>query len=207
STHPRPRTGRRAWLPVRQNRSPDSVSPRGCGGFRRGTCTRPCYRHRYPAVSPPRAGQTSDPCRVCVMTAADIADALGAARREGRGWHCRCPLHQGRSLTLRDGDGGSVLVRCWGGCDRLDVLAELRRRGLLNGHTTDYAGASSRKSEREDAVRTARALAIWREARPAGVSHEIVGGSFTAIDIDGVVLGTFDTLREPTRAFPERGGM
>jgi hypothetical protein len=24
---------------------------------------------------------------------------------------------------------------------------------------------------------------------------------------DGVVLGTFDTLREPTRAFPERRGM
>jgi hypothetical protein len=122
------------------------------------------------------------------MSAADIAVALGDARREGRGWRCRCPLHQGRSLTVRDGDGGCVLVTCWGGCDRLDVLAELRRRGLLDG-------------------RTARALAIWHEARPAGVSNEIVGGRFTAIDIDGVVLGTFDTLREPTRAFPERGGM
>ena len=56
-------------------------------------------------------------------------------------------------------------------------------------------------------MRTARVLAIWREVRPAGVSNEIVGGSFTAIDIDGVALDTFDTLREPTRAFPERGGM
>ena len=53
------------------------------------------------------------------MSAADIAHALGDARREGRGWRCRCPLHQGRSLTLRDGDGGRVLVTCWGGCDRL----------------------------------------------------------------------------------------
>ena len=126
------------------------------------------------------------------MSAADIAVALGGARREGRGWRCRCPLHQGRSLTLRDGEGGCVLVTCWGGCDRLDVLAELRRRGLLDG---------------QDVARTTRAFAIWHEARPAGVSNEIVGGSFTAIDIDGVVLGTFDTLREPTRAFPERGGM
>ena len=33
------------------------------------------------------------------MSAADIAHALGDARREGRGWRCRCPLHQGRSLT------------------------------------------------------------------------------------------------------------
>src|SRR5262245_54034219 len=100
------------------------------------------------------------------MNAADIAVALGDARREGRDWRCRCPLHQGRSLTLRDGDGGSVLVTCWGGCDRLDVLAELRRRGLLDGRTTDYAGASPRTSQREDVARTARALAIWHEARP-----------------------------------------
>jgi hypothetical protein len=46
-----------------------------------------------------------------------------------------------------------------------------------------------------------------RPPAPAGVSNEIVGGSFIAIDIDGMVIGTFDTLREPTRAFPERGGM
>src|SRR5262245_54647259 len=101
------------------------------------------------------------------MSAATTAAALGDARREGRDWRCRCPLHNGRSLTLRDGDGGRVLMTCWAGCDRLDVLAELRRRGLLDGRTTDYAGASPRKSEREDAVRIVRALAIWREARPA----------------------------------------
>ena len=112
------------------------------------------------------------------MSAADIAVALGDARREARGWRCRCPLHQGRSLTLRDGDRGRLLALRFGGCDSRDVFIELRRRGLLDGRT-----------------------------RPAGVSNEIVGGRFTAIDIDGVVLGTFDTLREPTRAFPERGGM
>lgn len=62
------------------------------------------------------------------MTAAAIAAALGDARREGHVWRCRCPLHGGRSLTLRDGEAGRILVTCWGGCDRLDVLAELRRR-------------------------------------------------------------------------------
>src|SRR5262245_46881544 len=100
------------------------------------------------AAAPPQQARNS-------MTAAGIAVALGDARREGRDWRCRCPLHQGRSLTLRDGDGGSVLVTCWGGCDRLDVLAELRRRGLLDGRTTDYAGASPRASQRQDVARTA----------------------------------------------------
>ena len=97
-------------------------------------------------------------------------------------------------------------MTCWGGCDRLDVLAELRRRGLLDGRTTSYKRPSPQTAQREDVARTARALAIWHQARPAGVSNEI-GGSFTAIDIDGIVIGTFDTLREPTRAFPERRGM
>ena len=141
------------------------------------------------------------------MTAGEIALALGDARREGRGWRCRCPLHGGRSLTLRDGDGGRLLVWCFGGCDSRDVFIELRRRGLLDGRTTSYRRSSLQTAQREDVARTARALAIWHQARPAGVSNEIVGGSFTAIDIDGMVIGTFDTLREPTRAFPERRGM
>jgi hypothetical protein len=34
-----------------------------------------------------------------MIAAAIIAHALGG-QREGRGWGCRCPLHNGRSLTL-----------------------------------------------------------------------------------------------------------
>src|SRR5215207_4900798 len=60
-----------------------------------------------------------------------IAVALGKARREGRGWRCRCPLHGGCSLVLRDGDE-ALLVKCWGGCAAEDVLAELRARRLLD---------------------------------------------------------------------------
>jgi hypothetical protein len=37
------------------------------------------------------------------MNAAAIARALGDAGREGRGWRCRCPLHGGCSLVIRDG--------------------------------------------------------------------------------------------------------
>src|SRR5262245_54390975 len=100
------------------------------------------------------------------MSAATIARALGDARREGRAWRCRCPLHGGRSLTLRDGDDECVLVTCWGGCDRLEVLAELRRRGLLDGRAVNYR-PPPRPSNWDDAARTARALAIWRKARAA----------------------------------------
>ena len=101
------------------------------------------------------------------MSAADIAHALGDARREGRGWRCRCPLHQGQSLTLRDGDGGRLLAWCFGGCDSRDVFIELRRRALLDGRTTGYRRPSPQTLQREDVAQTARALAIWHEARPA----------------------------------------
>src|SRR5262249_61887234 len=107
------------------------------------------------------------------MSAAEIALVLGDARREGRAWRCRCPLHNGRSLTLRDGDDGCVLVTCWAGCNRRDVLAELRRRGLLDGRITGYRRASGGTSQRKDAARTdaersKAALAIWQSATPAG---------------------------------------
>jgi putative DNA primase/helicase len=101
------------------------------------------------------------------MNAANIAHALGDVRREGRGWRCRCPLHNRRSLTLRDGDGGCLLVTCWGGCDRLDVLAELRRRGLLDARAIGYRAGATRGSNKDDGTGTPRALSIWRDARPA----------------------------------------
>ncbi len=102
-------------------------------------------------------------------SAAAIAAALGDARREGRAWRCRCPLHGGRSLVLRDGDGGRLLATCWGGCDRLDVLAELRRRGLLAG-STDFAPRIVSAPRGDDgALRAARALKIWNNTeRGAG---------------------------------------
>jgi hypothetical protein len=40
----------------------------------------------------------------------------------------------GRSATLALRDGHSaLLLRCWVGCETQDVLAELRRLGLLAG--------------------------------------------------------------------------
>jgi hypothetical protein len=55
-------------------------------------------------------------------------------------------------------------VTCWAGCDRLDVLAELRQRGLLDGRA-DYAPRIiSTPRTHDNKSRTARALNIWRSA-------------------------------------------
>ena len=99
------------------------------------------------------------------MSAAQIAAVLGEAGPEGRAWRCRCPLHGGRSLVLRDGDDGRVLATCWGGCDRRDVLAELRRRGLLDGRTNYAPRTVSAPHLDNDSARITCAMKIWRGAR------------------------------------------
>jgi putative DNA primase/helicase len=100
-------------------------------------------------------------------SAAEIAAAL-CGRREGREWRCRCPIHGGRSLFIRDGDAGRILVFCHGGCDAQDVLSELRRSGLLGGPSEHYQlPPIQRQDQPDEAARTARALAVWREAQPA----------------------------------------
>src|SRR5262245_55768091 len=95
------------------------------------------------------------------MNAADIAHALGDARREGRGWRCRCPLHQGRSLTLRDGDGGRLLLWCFGGCESHDVLDELRRRRLLDGMPPRRHTITRTPPQDDDNRKIARARQVW----------------------------------------------
>jgi hypothetical protein len=71
---------------------------------------------------------------------------------------------------MRDGHAGRLLVTCWAGCDRRDVIAELRRLGLLVGRVSDHPGHAIvhllRDDVARDAARTPRALEIWREARP-----------------------------------------
>jgi putative DNA primase/helicase len=96
------------------------------------------------------------------MSAATVAAALGGARHEGRRWRCRCPLHGGRSLVIADGAGGRLLVTCWAGCDRLAILAELRRRHLFDGVGSAYRPPFiPTHSSDDDLRRTARALKIW----------------------------------------------
>lgn len=104
-----------------------------------------------------------------MIRAERIARALGAARREGRGWRCRCPLHGGNSLVLRDGSHGRLLLRCWGGgCDPRDLLAELWRRGLLGGAGFTAEPPRHDPADRHDRERRiGAAYRIWDAAREA----------------------------------------
>jgi hypothetical protein len=74
---------------------------------------------------------------------------------------------------LRDGEAGRVLATCFGGCYRLDLLAELHRCGLLAGSVTNYrpyaAGPHRTDTGRaDDARRIAWARGAWDAALPVG---------------------------------------
>ena len=65
------------------------------------------------------------------MGAAHLAHTLRNTRRNGRGWMCRCPVHEDKdpSLSVEDREG-KILVHCFGGCSQEVVISELRRLGL-----------------------------------------------------------------------------
>lgn len=61
------------------------------------------------------------------------AEAL--TRQLGGRWHgaygtARCPAHEDKrpSLSLRDGDGGRLLLHCFAGCDYRDIIAAFELR-------------------------------------------------------------------------------
>lgn len=102
------------------------------------------------------------------MSAAEIARVLGG-RQCGAGFIVRCPCHDDiqPSLSIRDGDD-RLLVKCFAGCDPVDVLRELAARGLLPERDDKPAQvgpvSGGRKSGRTSATLEPdpRALAIWK---------------------------------------------
>lgn len=87
----------------------------------------------------------------------DLVGALGGT------WHgykamCRCPAHADGdpSLSLRQGDHG-LLVRCFAGCDPVDVLRELDRIPL---------GTPFAPPPQAPRAGTANIERLWSEARP-----------------------------------------
>jgi putative DNA primase/helicase len=91
---------------------------------------------------------------------------------------------RGATLALRDGDRG-LIVKCWAGCDPHDMLAMLRRRGLIacRGEGAWPAPVMGRSTDRADAARRTRlALRIWeaaRDARGTPVVRYLAGRSIT----------------------------
>ena len=55
---------------------------------------------------------------------------LPDAKKTGNNWSARCPAHDDRraSLSIAQGDGGTVLVKCHAGCDTATILAAVGMR-------------------------------------------------------------------------------
>ena len=106
------------------------------------------------------------------ISAAEIADGLGA-KPCGRGrWQACCPAHDDHSpsLSIREGDRGRVLVRCWSGCTQEKVIAALAERGLWTA--PDRKDASSREWVPRAEVEHARMVAfVARADIESGVSR------------------------------------
>ncbi|HUO04414.1 MAG TPA: toprim domain-containing protein [Candidatus Binataceae bacterium] len=116
-----------------------------------------------------------------MLTFDDVLARLEGARRSGAGFVARCPAHDDRapSLSLREGDDGRALLKCFAGCAYRDIVAALPRGGSATC-APRIAGASGRADG--DRGRVAAALRIWSEARdPRGtiVQDYLVGRGIT----------------------------
>lgn len=90
------------------------------------------------------------------QTLVDLVGAMGGSWH-GRTAMCRCPIHDDRtpSLSLRQGDRG-ILVTCFAGCDREDILREIRRVPI-GSHFEPPASSTHRPGSFQR---------LWEEARP-----------------------------------------
>lgn len=89
---------------------------------------------------------------------------------DGR-WHvdrglCCCPAHDDRtpSLSVRIG-ATSLLLKCFAGCDTVDVIRAIRRAGVLDGDRL-VAMQEGRSAPRDDERPRRAAIQLWGQARP-----------------------------------------
>jgi hypothetical protein len=106
-----------------------------------------------------------------------LARAL-SAKKSGRQWLCRCPAHDDHNPSLIFWQGHSAIrFKCYSGCEPVEIVDALRRRGLLDGHGVRDAENNIRKSaaqnggarkcegaEAEAARKLQQAERIWNAA-------------------------------------------
>jgi hypothetical protein len=106
------------------------------------------------------------------MSAEQIAAALDGYRA-GDWWRCRCPVHGGLSLALRD-TPTSLFLRCHAGCRYQDVFAALKHLGLTGAATRRPAPPGDIEKSRETQTRKLRqrvnsALWLWHNETETAV--------------------------------------
>lgn len=80
-----------------------------------------------------------------------VLSKLDGVRPAGRGWIARCPAHDDRrpSLSIAEGAGGRVLMRCFAGCSTGAVLRAIGLTWRDIGPADAARSARSRPGDRE----------------------------------------------------------
>ena len=122
------------------------------------------------------------------MSAAQLLDRLHGVRATGVGrWIARCPAHEDRSpsLSVRETDDGTVLIKCFAGCGAADVLAaiDLELRDLFPEQPADHRRRPSR---------------AWLDARDV-LGCLATEGQILAIAANGIVEGAIITAADADR--------
>ena len=88
-----------------------------------------------------------------LLSRLDKVKAKGADK-----WEACCPAHQDKnpSLSIKECEDGTVLLKCWAGCSTTDVTAaiglELKDLFPFAGETTQRRGPSKAAVQHEQAV-------------------------------------------------------
>jgi len=136
------------------------------------------------------------------MNAVEVARQLGL-RKVGQAWRGACPLCGGKTrFQIREGRNGP-LIWCWHGCDRKDLLAELRRRGLLpeweRRELTPAEKAAWSRAQRQGRDLARAAWRWWRE-RVA----ELDEAAARAVDLEGGHLDPWELAGAASEAWKLR---
>lgn len=119
--------------------------------------------------------------------AATEAEAVARSRngrRYGSGWLCTCPAHDDRtpSLSVASGRDGRLLVKCHAGCEAADILAALRREGVLGERGQRVLSMPGRNVSARKAVPNPDPGEVADLQRRVGLAADLFNGT---VDIRG----------------------
>ena len=102
------------------------------------------------------------------MNLQDVLSRLHGVRRSGSGWQAFCPAHDDRktrSLSVREGQDGRVLIHCFANCTYRQIVEAL---GFAPQASPVPVPSTSIRPVRQpdDRNRVERVRRIWRETKP-----------------------------------------
>lgn len=130
-------------------------------------------------------------------SAGPLLQRLECVRKTGAGWIARCPAHDDKrpSLSIAEGDDGTVLVKCFSGCGAADVVHAVGLElGDLFPRRFDANLSSDAKRKLSQETRIARQWAALGSVLPELAVIEVAARQVAA----GEPLATADAQRVST---------